>query len=717
MAKISDSFRQAALRRGVLVTLDSSAPAEEAVVFAAMVEFANLGFVVDPQDLRGLSASFLKSTLAQARKVMGADRNMVPIYPGFPKQVEELSTLTLLVEQILHYWTQGAFLPNYPTVAREGLPLEDMLCNARLLKAAPASTAAELIAAELVANPVAISEDDRSILADAVALSYSPSELKAHPERSLRSIGDIAQSASNGENLQSFLGALVAHGGSFRDDRSTAFELTASKARSVDHLLRLILVAFTEPAGLEWCANYDLAVGTLADRHSRSVRYLPIPRSSRRLIVERLGELTSGFYADRLIGRLQLWRGVLRTIHSYELKLTPAARRAVDIVHGNIEHRTLNSLVEEALEKHETGIAAALLAEHQPGNLLRRIVAILRLTKTEKDAKELAAAVAKVGGSAALTTLISAYNGLLSANDSNSRVNRVAGLTNTMLDRGELKPIDPQYQAELLGAVEGAIVSAFRAKPAPSGPVGSESSTAVPLVRRDASTADRILDRGQEIGIAGSGDVLRIFGHWFNNQQESGYMDIGAVVLDENFESVAVTTWNSWDTARSWSTYSGDKLVTPGDSAPEFFDLKLAVLKAEYPEARWVAMTVQSWSGWPIADVDFIAGAMLRSKPQKGGVFDARSVATAFKPTTRSTQAVPFAVNLESGRLVWIDSSNGSTERGLSSTDDSSIGAIVYDEIARPRLTFGQLAELWAAAHGAEIVAEPVDRDQILGLL
>ena len=37
--------------------------------------------------------------------------------------------------------------------------------------------------------------------------------------------------------------------------------------------------------------------------------------------------------------------------------------------------------------------------------------------------------------------------------------------------------------------------------------------------------------------------------------------------------------------------------------------------------------------------------------------------------------------------------------------------SIVYDELARPRPTFGELALLWAEAHGVEAVSEPVERD------
>ena len=720
MAQLTASFRRSALRRGILIAPDApaSTPASDAVRYAAVLELANLGFVADPKELAGFTAASLKDSIAEARVVIGADRAMDPIYAGFPEQVEALSTTTLIVEQLLHYWTGGAFLPDYPTVVREGLPLEDMLRSARALRVLKATDASQALIAELVGDPVALSEADRELLAGAVAVIYSTEALRDRAVELSSSTDTVLRAASNGENIQVFVEAVrdrIAPTSNFTSE--SLFSIALSSVRSVDHLLRVVLSLYTAPSGARWAENYALAVGTLADRHARAVRYSNIPRFLRGALVARLGELTSGFHADRLLARVNLWRGVLRTVHPYDLKLSDAARRAADIIHGNIEYRTLNSLVEEGLEKGETGLVAQLLAEYQPGNLLRRLVAILRLTTDDSDAAKLADAVGIVGRGAALTTLISAYNGVLSANDEHARVTRVAGLTNTMQDRAAVAKIDAHYQASILGALDDAIRGSLSSKGAPSGPVGISSELPVPLVRRDAATADRVLDRGEELALAGEGDTLRIFGHWNNNQITGGYMDIGAVVLDGNFEQVAVTTWNSWNMARDWSTYSGDKYVNPGDSAAEFIDLKLAKLRARFRGAKWVAMTVQSWSGFPMADVDFIAGAMLRSEGKAGQTFDARSVATAFKPTTKSTQSVPFAVNLETGRLVWIDSSNGSTASGLSSTEDDTVGAIVYDELARPRLSLGRLAELWAQAHGVPTVAGPVDRSALLGLL
>lgn len=704
MAQITKTFRIAALRRGIVVKGNKAEATPAHLTNAAVLEMANLGFLVTPEALSGMGTKALTAMLADARTVIGADRDMTPIYPGFPKQVEDLDTLTLLVEQILHYWTAGAFRPNYPTIVREGLPLEDMLRTVREVRVLSASATARELIRDLTTSVVALSEDERALLTSAMELQ--------HPDLAL--MADIARASRNGENLQTFVKGAYAVGSYSVDEVLGA---VAPACDNLDQLLRIVLALASEPADAKWAENYALAVGTLADRHARAVRMGKLSRPARRAVVERAGALSRDFKADSLVTRQDLWRKVMRAAHPYDFKLTEAQKRAADIVHSNVEYRTLNSLVEAAMEARDVERAVELMAEHQPGNLLRRVVALLRLVEKGKQAKALAAAVEAAGAKSTLTTLISAYNGVISANDDHARVTRVAGLTNTMVERAEVVKVKDKHLAHVSAALTNAMREVLKAKAAPAGVVGIESDQPVPLVRRDAATADRVLDRGQELGLAGEGDVLRIFGHWNNNQAWSGYMDIGVVILDDSFAQVAVSTWNSWSSERAWSTYSGDCLVQPGDSAAEFIDVKLQELRKKYPTAKYAAMTVQSWSGWPMANVDFIAGAMLRSSADKGDTFDARTVTTAFKPTTTATQAVPFAVGLDSGKMVWLDSSNGSTASGVSATEDGSIGSIVYDELARPRLTMGELALLWAEAHGAETKGEKVDRDQLLDLL
>lgn len=721
MSKITADFRSSALRRGLLIK-PAKGTSSEGLAFAGAIELANLGFVVSPADLATVSEKTLTETITQARKIVGADRDMTPIYPGFPKQVEELSTMTLLIEQILHYWTAGALLPDYPTVVRDGLPIADMLRSARALRVVSASTAARELIVELVSNPVAMSADDKDLLGAALE----------HQKASVELVVDTVKTSRNGENVQTFISAVSKTGVVPRDELALAVIPAASNS---DVLLRAVLTLFSiasplrkgevlgtdenylSPLELKRFENYKLATNNLADRHSRAVFMLNIPRPVRRAVVEKLGKVSTGYKADAVVGRQMLWRKVMTAVHPYDFKLSDAQKRVADIIHSNVEYKTLNSLIEGAMQSRDVVTAVELLAEYQPGNLLRRLVALLRLVNSSKEARFLTKNVRRVCAQSSLSTLISAYNGVIAANDNSARVTRVAGLNNTMVQRADVVKIEEEYIDLLCKALKKVMRDYLAKKDAPVGPVPVKSGMAVPLVRRDAATTDREMERGAEFAVAGEGDTLRIFSHWNNNQAASGYMDIGLVILDKNFESRAVLTWNSWSQHRDLGTYSGDKCVSPGDSAAEYFDLKLAQVRAKYPTAIYAAMTIQSYSGWPTSKVDIIAGAMLRSKPDSGEVFDARSVSTAFKPTTDSLQSVPFAIDLRTGKLLWIDSSSGSDVAGMSSTGDTSIGSIVYDELERPRLTLGELATLWAKAHKVETVDEPVNQKELLALL
>lgn len=698
MGNITTDFRRAALRSGVVIRSRAKS-SSDALVYAAVLEMANYGYRVNPADIQGMSETALTDMIADARAIKGADRDMTPIYPGFPKQVQELSTLTLLVEQILHYWSWGTLLPDYPTVVREGLPLEDIAANVQELTVLEAGPAARLLIEQLTTRGVAISASEAELLHGSVAVARPDAEF----------IKAVLDKSRHGENIQHLLGAALT-----LFTRSELVLLFAQDMRNVDQLLRLLLTAMAKPSAPRHQDAADRAVTALSDKDAYAVSMQTLGRPARRAAMSALGNLTDGFYADRLVLRNRLWRKVMRNIHPYsQIELTTASRRAADVIHGNIEYRTLDSSVEAAIADRDAPAAIKLLAENRPSALLARCVELMRLPNSSK---ELAAAILANGSRAEMTTLIRSYNAVLGANFDGVRVVREAGRNNRLLDV-ERTPVSQKKIDRVAAALLHVLSEALSKADAPTGPVGISSSMAVPLVRRDLSNTDRVLDRGTRMPSAGSGDFLRIFSHWINTHNSGGYLDIGVALLDEGFDHITTSTWNTWQANRGWSTYSGDKLVYPGDSAVEFFDIDLKAVAALYPEAKYAVMTVQSYSGIPLSKVDMVAGTMLRSDPNKGQSFDARTVTSAFSPTTDALQALPLAFDLGTRELIWLDASSGSTQVGMSAAQDSLIGPVVRDELSRPRLTMGALATLWADAHGVDTVDAPTDRDALLALL
>lgn len=699
MGVISTAYRLAALRSGVVIRSSRSWETPESLVYAAVLEMANYGYRINPVAIEGMSESALTEMLEQARAIKGADRDMTPIYPGFPKQVQELSTLQLLVEQIMHYWTAGAFLPDHPTVVREGLPLGDIAANVQELAVLEAGPAARHFIEQLTARGVAISEAEASLLRGSVAVARPDAEF----------VTDVLKKSRHGENMQHLLSSLLGEGVFTRHELVVLF---APVMRNVDQLLRLVLTAMAKSSAVKHADAADRAVGALSDKDAYAVSMDTLSRPARRAVMTALGNLTAGFYADRLVLRNRLWRKVMRNIHPYsQIELTPASRRAADIIHGNIEYRTLDSSVEAAIADRNAGEAIKLLTENRPGALLGRCVELMRLPDSSKA---LAGAIGQIRPD--VTTLIRSYNAVIGANFDGVRVVREAGRNNRLLDidRQEVsqKKIDRVSKA-LLGTLSGRLADAK----APAGPVGVNSAMAVPLVRRDLSNTDRVLDRGTRMPSDGKGEFLRIFSHWINTHTIAGYLDVGVALLDAEFNHITTSDWSTWANNRGWTTYSGDKLVSPGGNAVEFFDIDLKAVAKLHPSAKYAVMTVQSYSGIPLSQVDMVAGTMLRSAPDKGQSFDARTVTSAFSPTTDAFQALPLAFDLDTRELIWLDASSGSTQTSMSAAQDSTVGPVVRDELARPRLTMGELANLWAKAHGVTTTDAAADRDALLALL
>jgi len=700
MGNITTDFRRAALRHGVVIRSRAKS-SSDALTYAAVLEMANYGYRVSPMEIQGMSEAALTDMIADARAIKGADRDMTPIYPGFPKQVQELSTLTLLVEQILHYWTAGAFLPDYPTVVREGLPLADIAANVQEVTVLEAGPAARNLIKELTTRGVAISEAEAELLRGSVAV--------ARPDADF--VTEVLSGARHGENIQHLLTALLTEGVFSRHELVVLFALAM---RNVDQLLRLVLTAMARPSAEQHRDAFNRALTALSDKDAYAVSMETLSRPARRAVMAALGNLTSGFYADRLVLRNRLWRKVMRNIHPYsQIELTDASRRAADIIHGNIEYRTLDSSVEAAIAARKAGEAIALLSENRPGALLARCVELLRLPNSSKA---LAAAIVEHGSRADVTTLIRSYNAVIGANFDGVRVVREAGRNNRLLDI-DRKPVSQQKINRVSAALLDVLGEQLSETATPAQPVGIASTMAVPLVRRDLSNTDRVMDRGTRVPADGKGDYLRIFSHWINTHNVGGYLDIGVALLDAEFEHLTTSTWNTWHNNRDWSTYSGDKFVYPKGSAVEFFDVDLKAVRKSYPSAKYAVMTVQSYSGFPLSKVDAVAGTMLRTDPDKGASFDARTVTSAFTPTTDALQALPLAFDLETREMIWLDTSSGSTVAGMSAAQDTTIGPIVRDELARPRLTMGELAALWASAHGVDTFDGPADRDALLALL
>jgi hypothetical protein len=94
------------MRRGLFVARPTAAsPSNRIVATTAAIELLNLGFIANPEQLQQLPVEELKQLIATAAQLIGADRTWVPMYPGFPEQVMNISDGAVFFKAITHYLT------------------------------------------------------------------------------------------------------------------------------------------------------------------------------------------------------------------------------------------------------------------------------------------------------------------------------------------------------------------------------------------------------------------------------------------------------------------------------------------------------------------------------------------------------------------------------------------------------------------------------------
>lgn len=677
----------AMLRRGIIpqthTTTDGVTAAQ---AHTALAELLTVGFIADPQELQQLSLEELVNLITQAGTTIGANRTWQPMFPGFPEQVATMPDIELFLTQIYHYLTYGRWRPDIEkTFERTKLAHTDWTQNFQRLTLVELTP--QLVQDEW-AKAVALSLADREFFHDVIAeLGINVPELMA------------ATGFTSGDNFAVAL-CEIPHP---HERLDTGLAL----ARTATDVLRTVLAAY--------CKEPDRAVDLLSSAEFR-LDMRSIPRPQRRSILRALARFTDNTNLDMVMRHKKLWRRALRPVHPFELPQAAEVHTHLTIIFGKTAHRTFNSQVEAALLRNDVPAAVRLLATN-PGNLLRRVDHLMRLSRSKKpSADTLLSALAEAAPKARLTTLISCYNGI-SNRDAPLKVFRIRG--RNVLKETNNPPVESWLKSAVFDTLRAAMHQRLRAAPAPTGPVPVGSTVPVELVRREASTSKLALARGQRL-LLGDGSIMRLFVHWYGHDVDLGVCFADALLM-EQLGYLDYTNLSS-NRLKNSVLHSGDITYAPlPDGACEFVDIKDTIWQ-ELPTVRYAIPQLISFSGDKFNDIDNVAGIMVRSQAMAGEIFEPRTVETAMNVHVKSTSAIPFIVDLVDRELIWLDTSLGS-RMGCFNTGRSNGVQLIRAELEtlNHMLTNGQLLALWAAAHDTETTPdagdEPTNHDQVAKLL
>lgn len=720
------------LRNNILIIPEEATkkPARDALAHATAANLLSYGILINPEALVGTNTDFLSEVNETARSLRGVDRNWDTLFPNFPEGVRKSKRLDLIVDQIVHYWSFGTLRPAQEDDVRNPLPVEEMLNGAIRVEVIDSFDKAVDIAVEKVSQNKAIQADFANFFV--FVFENATDEQK-------NALLEATKDAKFKENISMLHYALItairqAHGGSQEEARAAINQAVLDILPTIsnaDVMLRLLLSAYvyTEVRQGDELVNVVTHIMNL-DPVGRGTTTAPISNSVRRAIVQHMDKVIrfKEFPADVFLERKALWRRILSSIHAFDVKMDDKQRYLLDALFENNENYfTFNAVVEAGLAGENTPQVLEMLARLAPGLLLRKVVAF---AERDFDATLAAVGSALENKRVPVATLLGAVNAVRASHVAGSGFRRIAGMV-TQQTESRVRLSKEQADALEQVIVSKGLVTVLADVAAPEGVVGIGNATVpVPmsLASRSNTVSDRLrLDQGERAVIEGEGSTLRMFVHWFDTDRYSVDIDLGMSLLDDYFDSLDSWSFDNVYSGRDGRhgvndmvTFSGDITYAPRPGgAAEFYDVDMVSLKAQYPQARYLVMSLTVYSGDSIDKIDHYAGVMRRGKTHSGEVFDARTVASGSRSGVKSRLALPLAVDVDTAELIWLDTDSGMNDYYSSITrHQDEIGLAVKDIIDTDKVSVAELLSLWAQAHGVGVdESVPADMSQVPALL
>jgi hypothetical protein len=561
---------------------------------------------------------FTKNLVKVLKEFRGV-RKYEPMYPNFPQQVIDASYMELYCNAMMHYlgfWLSDLtgnrsyeWLPRYEKLERPPLDEEVNLTVITL------GTMDDFISLfnNLVRSNTSLSPTDKADL-EYVAKRFKLDLSNVPHKENLATLGKIFFETTQFEDL------------------SVNFKVSTDVLR--------LAVALSD-------GDTSLA---------QPCKFRNFKREERRQLL-RLLEVV--FITNKItLEDMLLWEGrwlrLGEKLHPGEYSARyPKTFEAFNALRNNEKIETFNSKVEKAIKQKNNVLAVETLTA-RPGMLARRLDQLLRNGSST-------AIIEFAGVSLQVSTpvLLQVLTHFRYRNTYEKRVIMPKGQAAKMkvLDNN-LGKLSTNKCKAIVNICQRTLLDRFSELPELGNVYIDEKleNYFVPFSQRSASKALRTLVRGSKIDLPEGGNTLRFFIWW--NENANGLttgrtdLDLSAIFLKSDWSvNGNVAYWQLRDGDMGW--HSGDITSAP-NGACEFIDINME--KALAKETRYVLMNVNSYTRQAYKDIpECFAGWMLRSKPNSGEIFDARTVQDKVDLTAESRVAVPVIFDLVERKAIWAD--------------------------------------------------------------
>lgn len=694
----TDTLQKAALRyRSELIvpaTTDESDKVSAALLTAFLRNVESFGFQISPEVIKqamSLSTDEFKtwavSVITALKESKGANYEYKPMYPNFPTQVAEASDVELYTNAIIHYLGDALgvrIMPVYEKEERFPFYEDTNLATLNLAK----DDIAESIFGNLLGAKVSFSETDTEMLENL----YLSIDLFAF----IRVLDSVE--IPNRENFAHL--AKIVRGDA---DYTTA---VLARATTITDLLRVGAV-------------FSDAHPSLKDKF----RFGKMSRPERRAIVSNLLRLDANYMEDFNRNR-EMWKRYTERLHVSEFAPKDSKLvQALGFVRSSKTIPTWGTKVEKALLDGDYASSVASLAK-RPGEFARRLNQLLNGAASD-EAEFVMSQFKDVSTKVSTTVLLQVIAFFRTLKETPDRHFSTLFTGSVKGGAYALPRVKSEISASTCDEVIAIAVTALNTIYAERESLGKvfydfdgSYNPVVPFGLRNTSSSFRVVGRGTRSAF----DVdktLRFFIHWKDQNIEGSYdsrvdLDLSAVFLDEDFNQIGVVSY--YNLREQGAVHSGDITSAPR-GASEFIDVDLKAFRKAQPKARYIAMTVNSYTHQKFSELDEVmAGFMTRKDVTSGEVYEPKSVENAFTVNSSATAAIPLVFDIVEGVGIFTDVAvNSPSSINNASNMHRSTKNVLTGLVGKKTVNYDDVISANLAAR-AERVSSPEDADMVIKL-
>lgn len=651
-------------------------------VISFVNEMHNFGFLVTKELYQYLSSldeaksvEMCKKILSIAKESVGSHVAMKAFYPNFPRQVMEASDAELFINAILHYWTLGAWTPEYVEEKRPDLAEENPKTEISLISMEDVKAYLFRILASKNSIPASLVEFVEMGIEEGWAAEYK---------------GEIPFK----ETLCRVATALVKQGQSINGVVATTTDV-----------LR-VMAALSES---------DIELKT-------KVRFKSLNRKTRRALVSALEEVIN---ISDVKAYASLWKRAFHSLHVGEFggkvaEIAARFRNEKNVV-------TSETVVAEAIKSGDVKVAVNKLV-NKPSVFARSLDKLLRDSDSQTSAwviKEFAKVVEKVD-SKVLLQVLGHFKGR-SLNEAGERVVFTAGSKGKALLAPSLKALDKSVVEHIVSVIKAELKNKFAEKALLKGKkvfISPEVySVLIPSQLASITENKKTVARGSRVPLDlipedAEKNVLRMFIHWIGQDQ-----DLSAFFINEDMTEFSQVAYYNLHT--SYACHSGDVTYAPAPhGGSEFLDVRMD--EALEDGMRYIAMDVRVYNGPTFLKHErSFAGFMLRNDLKSGEIFEPTTVRGKFDITLDGSTVMPCFFDMKTREMIWLDSvlpgcgeySYSRQANNLNNNIASSTDMLrAYLKMKDTKVTMKELVCLHIDAVGATQVFDKEKADYVVGL-